>query len=1010
MLTGLKRVSGRQGSAGSDAVSGIRLQAARCCSPPGRAHPPTPPAQGRPPRARHLPRNQRPKAARSRRRGRRSSASSTLTPPYLSGRGRSPPQPPAAGPRPRAPRSARHSAGPAMVQREAAAPGAEPAFASGSAPRRPASSMAARRRSRGRPAPGGSSPLAGGTEGGPPLLGVAEAVQADDKVPKMFRRALAQLSLNSMKAANICIGRPVLLTAAGGRQEVCTAWPTPGFPGGKIGLSDTTQKNLGVSVGDAITVQPVTGAVIQAEEVAVKLRDKDACINAEEMSVCLLRNLDGKVVLPENLLAFSFYGKLCNVVVMKVKGTDSVELHAQAGAISSEVCEPDLEKSDLEMSALDLSLQLSRMDIDEDPEAASASTPCKPACLGSPVTPSSAVAATGQGSAQGDEASSREDAADLELPRKGGSEGLPSAAKPGAFSSTDTFYYISSRTRINFIEARTNIAEDSDHGPQVTYDMIGGLSSQLKTIRETVELPLKRAELFKSYGISPPRGVLLYGPPGTGKTLIAKAIANEVGAHVTVINGPEIISKFYGESESRLRQIFAEASLRRPSIIFIDELDALCPKREGAQNEVEKRVVASLLTLMDGIGSEGSEGQLVVLGATNRPHALDAALRRPGRFDKEIEIGIPNAQGRLDILQKLLKKVPHSLTAAEMMQLADSAHGYVGADLAALCKEAGLYALRRALGKRAHPSDTEVAGSVMIAFNDFLQGMKDVRPSAMREVAVDVPKVSWSDIGGLEDVKLKLKQAVEWPLKHPDSFIRMGIQPPKGVLLYGPPGCSKTMIAKALAHESGLNFLAVKGPELMNKYVGESERAVREIFRKARMVSPSILFFDEIDALAVERGNSSGAGNVADRVLAQLLTEMDGIEQLKDVTILAATNRPDMIDKALLRPGRIDRIIYVPLPDAATRGEIFRLHFRSMPVSEEICLAELIQRTHKYSGAEITAVCREAALLALQEDINAKCIMGRHFRDALTVVTPRIPDSLIQFYADYQQQSGLHAL
>uniref|UniRef100_A0A8C2SS84 AFG2 AAA ATPase homolog A n=1 Tax=Coturnix japonica TaxID=93934 RepID=A0A8C2SS84_COTJA len=885
--------------------------------------------------------------------------------------------------------------------------------------------MAARRRSKRRSVPGWSSLLAGGAESGPALLAVAEAVQAgtepslnvseDDKVPKMYRRALAQLHLISMKAANICICRPVLITAAGGRQEVCTAWPTPGLPLGKIGLSDTTQKNLRVNVGDTVTVQPVTGAVIQAEEVAVKLRDKDACISAEEMAVCLLRNLDGKVVLPENLLAFSFYGKLCNAVVMKVKGTDSVELHAQAGAIPSEVCEPDLEKSDLEKSALDLSLQLSRMDIDE---AASASTPCKPVCLGSPVTPSSAVAAPSQGSAQGDEAYSREDAADLaaadlaaalEMPKKGVSE-LPSAVKPGAFSSTDTFYYISSRTRINFIETRTNVAEDSDHGPQVTYDMIGGLSSQLKTIRETVELPLKQAELFKSYGISPPRGVLLYGPPGTGKTLIAKAIANEVGAHVTVINGPEIISKFYGESESRLRQIFAEASLRCPSIIFIDELDALCPKREGSQNEVEKRVVASLLTLMDGIGSEGTEGQLVVLGATNRPHALDAALRRPGRFDKEIEIGIPNAQDRLDILQKLLKKVPHSLTEAEMTQLADSAHGYVGADLAALCKEAGLYALRRAVGKRARPSDTEVAGSVMIAFNDFLQGMKDVRPSAMREVAVDVPKVSWSDIGGLEDVKLKLKQAVEWPLKRPDSFIRMGIQPPKGVLLYGPPGCSKTMIAKALAHESGLNFLAVKGPELMNKYVGESERAVREIFRKARMVSPSILFFDEIDALAVERGNSSGAGNVVDRVLAQLLTEMDGIEQLKDVTILAATNRPDMIDKALLRPGRIDRIIYVPLPDAATREEIFKLHFRSMPVSEEICLTELVQHTHKYSGAEITAVCREAALLALQEDINAKCIMGRHFRDALTVVTPRIPDSLIQFYADYQQQSGLHAL
>ncbi|KAM4670678.1 ATPase family gene 2 protein homolog A isoform 3-T3 [Amazona ochrocephala] len=734
--------------------------------------------------------------------------------------------------------------------------------------RRGSMSVSSRRKSKGRPVPnsGGSdgSPREvppGAAEGGPLALGVSDAVEAgDDKVPNMLRRALAQLSLSSMKSANVCIGRPVLITSADGRQEVCTAWPTTGFPGGKVGLSETTQKNLKVNLGDAVTVQPVIGAVIQAEEINVKLRDKDATINAEEMSVCLLRNLDGKIVLPGNLLAFTFYGRVCNIVVMKVKGTDGAELTAQGSTVSSDVHEPNLERSDLD-------------------------------------------------------------------------------------------------TRIR-----------------------------------------------------PPRGVLLYGPPGTGKTMIAKAIANEVGAHVTVINGPEIISKFYGESESRLRQVFAEASLCQPSIIFIDELDALCPKREGAQNEVEKRVVASLLTLMDGIGSEGSEGQLLVFGATNRPHALDAALRRPGRFDKEIEIGVPNAQDRLDILQKLLKKVPHSLTAAELTQLADSAHGYVGADLAALCKEAGLYALRRALGKRPNVLDNEVAGSVMIAFNDFLQGMNDVRPSAMREVAVDVPKVSWSDIGGLEDVKLKLKQAVEWPLKHPDSFIRMGIQPPKGVLLYGPPGCSKTMIAKALAHESGLNFLAVKGPELMNKYVGESERAVREIFRKARAVSPSVLFFDEIDALAFERGNSSGAGNVADRVLAQLLTEMDGIEQLKDVTILAATNRPDMIDKALLRPGRIDRIIYVPLPDAATREEIFKLHFQSMPVSNEVCLAELVQRTQKYSGAEITAVCREAALLALQEDIHAKSIMGQHFQYALTIVTPRIPDSLIQFYADYQQQSGLHAL
>ncbi|XP_068044033.1 ATPase family gene 2 protein homolog A isoform X1 [Anomalospiza imberbis] len=873
------------------------------------------------------------------------------------------------------------------------------------------SASSSRKKSKGRPAAGGGSPRdapLGAAAGGPLVLRVADAVEAGgDKVPKMLRRALAQLSLSSMKSADLCIGRPALLTSADGRQEVCTAWPTTGFPGGKIGLVETTQKNLKVNPGDAITVQPVIGAVIQAEEVDVKLRDKDATVNAEEMSVCLLRNLDGKIVLPGNLLAFTYYGKLCNIVVMKVKGTDGAELIAQGSAIPGDSNEPDLERSDLESSTLDLSLQLSRIDIGDSPEVASMCTPSKAVDPGSPVTPSA------PDSGHGDK-TSREGGADLtqdlELAGEGSTEGLPLTGKMGAMSNTDCFYFISSRTKINFIEPRTSVAEDGKCQSRVTYDMIGGLSTQLRTIRETVELPLKQPELFKSYGVPPPRGVLLYGPPGTGKTMIAKAITNEVGAHVTVINGPEIISKFYGESESRLRQIFAEASLCRPSIIFIDELDALCPKREGAQNEVEKRVVASLLTLMDGIGSGGSEGQLLVLGATNRPHALDAALRRPGRFDKEIEIGIPNAQDRLDILQKLLKKVPHSLTAEQLAHLADSAHGYVGADLAALCKEAGLYALRRVLGKRPGLWDTAVAGSVMIAFNDFLQGMNDVRPSAMREVAIDVPKVSWSDIGGLEDVKLKLKQAVEWPLKHPESFIRMGIQPPKGVLLYGPPGCSKTMIAKALAHESGLNFLAVKGPELMNKYVGESERAVREIFRKARAVSPSILFFDEIDALAVERGNSSGAGNVADRVLAQLLTEMDGIEQLKDVTILAATNRPDMIDKALLRPGRIDRIIYVPLPDAATRKEIFRLHFQSMPVSDEVCLAELVERTQKYSGAEIAAVCREAALLALQEDIHAKSIRGQHFWSALTVVSPRIPDSLIQFYADYQQQSGLHML
>ncbi|XP_069349277.1 ATPase family gene 2 protein homolog A isoform X2 [Eulemur rufifrons] len=841
--------------------------------------------------------------------------------------------------------------------------------------------------------------------------------KVDDKIPKTFQNSLVHLGLNTMKSANICIGRPVLLTSLNGKQEVYTAWPVAGFPGGKVGLSEVAQKNVGVRVGDAIWVQPLVGAVLQAEEMDVALSDKDIDINEEELTGCILRKLDGKIILPGNFLYCTFYGRPCKLQVLRVKGADGMMLKGPRNDSDTDAQGVASERSSMETSSLDLSLQLSQLDLEEPQNPAARSTPCKPVDdrlinkagdVSLDVTQS-----PGHGSGLGlEEVTGLK--CSFESARKGNKqlkndERLLKSPSVGAKCNTDAFYFISSTTRIRFIKSRTN-SKQRDNRFRVTYDMIGGLNSQLKVIREMIELPLKQPKLFKSYGIPAPRGVLLYGPPGTGKTMIARAVANEVGAYVSVINGPEIISKFYGETEARLRQIFAEATLRHPSIIFIDELDALCPKREGAQNEVEKRVVASLLTLMDGIGSEGSEGQVLVLGATNRPHALDPALRRPGRFDKEIEIGIPNAQDRLDILQKLLRRVPHLLTEAELLQLANSAHGYVGADLKALCNEAGLCAMRRVLRKQPNLTDSKVAGMVKITLNDFLQGMNDIRPSAMREVAVDVPNVSWSDIGGLENIKLKLKQAVEWPLKHPESFIRMGIQPPKGVLLYGPPGCSKTMIAKALANESGLNFLAIKGPELMNKYVGESERAVREIFRKARAVAPSIIFFDELDALAVERGSSLGAGNVADRVLAQLLTEMDGIEQLKDVTILAATNRPDRIDKALMRPGRIDRIVYVPLPDAATRKEIFNLQFHSMPVSEEVDLNELILQTDTYSGAEIIAVCREAALLALEENIQANRIMKKHFTQALSTVTPRIPESLRRFYEDYQEKSGLHTL
>ncbi|XP_042637668.1 ATPase family protein 2 homolog [Orycteropus afer afer] len=848
-------------------------------------------------------------------------------------------------------------------------------------------------------------------------LAVTNFIEKDDRVPKTFRNSLVQFGLNTMKSANICIGRPVLLTSLNGKQEVYTAWPVSGFPGGKIGLNEIAQKNVGVKPGDAILVQPIVGAVLQAEEMDMAFSNRNVEINEEELTGCLLRKLDGKIILPGNFLYCTFYGRPCKLQVLRVKGTDGMILGWPQSDCDTGTQGMVFAQSSMDASSLDMSLQLSRLGLEDPRDPASSSTPCKP--IDDKIINNADTILLDIAQSPGEQSGlGLEEDTCLKCSFESVGEGniqltneerLLKSANMGAKLNTDNFYFISSTTRVNFIKIHPNTKEQ-DKQFKITYDMIGGLNSQLKAIREIIELPLKQPELFKSYGIPAPRGVLLYGPPGTGKTMIARAVANEVGAYVSVINGPEIISKFYGETEAKLRQIFAEATLRHPSIIFIDELDALCPKREGAQNEVEKRVVASLLTLMDGIGSEGSEGQVLVLGATNRPHALDAALRRPGRFDKEIEIGVPNAEDRLDILQKLLRRVPHLLTEAELLHLANSAHGYVGADLKALCNEAGLCALRRVLKKQPNFPDSKVAGLVKITLNDFLKGMHDIRPSAMREVAIDVPNVSWSDIGGLEDIKLKLKQAVEWPLKHPESFIRMGIQPPKGVLLYGPPGCSKTMIAKALASESGLNFLAIKGPELMNKYVGESERAVREIFRKAKAVAPSILFFDELDALAVERGSSSGAGNVADRILAQLLTEMDGIEQLKDVTILAATNRPDRIDKALMRPGRIDRIIYVPLPDGATRREIFSLQFRSMPISDEVDLDELILQTDTYSGAEIIAVCREAALLALEESIHANCIRKRHFIQALNTVTPRIPESLRRFYEDYQEKSGLHTL
>jgi transitional endoplasmic reticulum ATPase len=538
---------------------------------------------------------------------------------------------------------------------------------------------------------------------------------------------------------------------------------------------------------------------------------------------------------------------------------------------------------------------------------------------------------------------------------------------------------------------------------RVTYEDIGGLHEAIQKIREMVELPLKHPELFKRLGIEPPKGVLLYGPPGCGKTLLAKAVANETNAHFISISGPEIMSKFYGESEQRLREIFEEAKKNAPSIIFIDEIDAIAPKREEVTGEVEKRVVAQLLALMDGLESRG---KVVVLAATNRPNALDPALRRPGRFDREIEIGVPDKQGRLEILQIHTRNMPLAKDV-DLNRLAEMTHGFVGADLAALCREAAMKALRRYLPKIDLSQERiplEVLEQLEVTMQDFLEAYKEITPSALREVYVEIPNVEWSDIGGLEQVKQELREAVEWPIKHPEAFKRMGIKPPKGILLYGPPGCGKTLLAKAVATESEANFISVKGPEIFSKWVGESEKAIREIFRKARQAAPCIVYFDEIDAIAPIRGLGFGDSVVTERVITQLLTEMDGIQSLENVVVLASTNRPDMLDPALLRPGRFDRLIYVPPPDYEARLEIFKVHTRNMPLAEDVDLQQLARMTEGYSGSDIEAVCREAGMLALRENINAERVEMRHFVEALKRVYPSITEDMVKSYRAWAER------
>ncbi|MCK9441385.1 MAG: CDC48 family AAA ATPase [Methanothrix sp.] len=539
----------------------------------------------------------------------------------------------------------------------------------------------------------------------------------------------------------------------------------------------------------------------------------------------------------------------------------------------------------------------------------------------------------------------------------------------------------------------------------ISYEDIGGLSHEIREIREMIEVPLRHPELFSRLGINPPRGVLLHGPPGTGKTLIARAVASETDANFISISGPEIVSKFYGESEQRLRQIFEEAAKSAPSIIFIDEIDSIAPKREEVSGDLERRVVAQLLALMDGLSSRG---EVIVVAATNRPNALDPAIRRGGRFDREIEIGIPSKTGRLEVLYVHTRGMPLD-ESLDLLEVADATHGFVGADLYALCKEAAMRTLERALPDLDVSEDipAEIVESLRVTKEDFKEALKKIEPSAMREVFVEVAEVHWDEVGGLEEVKQSLIEAVEWPLKYPEAFSAVGVRPPRGILLYGLPGTGKTLLVRALATESNLNFISVKGPELLSKWVGESERAVREIFRKARQAAPALVFFDEIDSMVPSRGSGSET-NITERVVSQFLTELDGLVQLKDVVIVAATNRPDLLDSSMLRPGRFDRLIYIPMPDMQARKRILEINLSRMAVSGDHAqwLAEV---TQDYSGADLEMLCREAGMLALKEHIKPgtkreELIIDRilvtreHFQRANELIKPHLSKGMREEY------------
>jgi len=593
---------------------------------------------------------------------------------------------------------------------------------------------------------------------------------------------------------------------------------------------------------------------------------------------------------------------------------------------------------------------------------------------------------------------------------------IASTTPSGTVVITDsTQVQIAEQPAEQIADAPPAAAEGSSEAPNVAYEDIGGLDEELEQVREMIELPMRHPELFKRLGIDPPKGVLLHGPPGTGKTLIAKAVANEIDASFHTVSGPEIMSKYYGESEEQLRDIFEEASEEAPAIIFMDELDSIAAKREEAGGDVERRVVAQLLSLMDGLEERG---EVVVIGATNRVDAIDPALRRGGRFDREIEIGVPDREGRKEILQVHTRNMPlHE--DIDLDVYAENTHGFVGADLESLAKEAAMSALRRIrprLDLESDEIDAEVLESIEVLESDLKAALKGIEPSALREVFVEVPDVTWEDVGGLEDTKERLRETIQWPLEYPEVFEELDMAAAKGVMLYGPPGTGKTLLAKAVANEAESNFISIKGPELLNKFVGESEKGIREVFSKARENAPTVVFFDEIDSIASERGQNSGDSGVGERMVSQLLTELDGLESLEDVVVIATSNRPDLIDSALLRPGRLDRHVHVPVPDEDARRKIFEVHTEAKPLADDVDLDKLARKTDGYVGADIEAVCREASMAASREFIgsvpreevgdsvsNVRVTM-EHFEDALDEVQPSVTEETKRHYEEIERK------